>query len=477
MRIRRQGQRLALVLCPVAFAVCYAGPAQAQDAATPATVMQSNADSAAEPTKGPYSPHARVRTNAAVLYNPCNGEHVDIEQLNSLGFDTTMPEFADTMTGATNPLRRKMLCRNFTYRAVSFPNFTFDVRQPPTTDAGQVYSGQLPTWAVGGGISMVADLKDLHLPGYQLTLTMVAGRANWVWAMPDTAKMLEVVLYKPFFNARLAFRAGYEHTEGEFIGMQVGGNASSGSQGVYAVLPYEVGLSYPPLTSPVLIARVQPVGNFYLKGGVQRSISPDGELVDLKRDPTGFRFMPKGDGVLIISEAGYSRSSAAGKPEFWLRGGYLENTTHYPNLRTNTHTRGNYCAFFLADRQFTQHDHDNPDHGLYAGISAMTAPESMNAYSRYYELRIYQNAPFRRRPKDLTSIVASYTNHSPYTVRELLTEGKTAAVRTGTITGSYSMRIARGTYVSTGISYNLRPAITPRSQGAVLFIVSGALFF
>jgi porin len=420
---------------------------------------------------------ALVRTEAAVLYNPCKGPHVDIEQLNSLGFDTSMPAFDDSITAATNLLRRKMLCYNFTYRAVSFPNYTLDVRQPPVSDAGQVYSGQLPTWAVGGGAGLIGDLKSLHLAGYQLTLTLVAGEANWVWAMPNTVKMLEVVLYKPYLKGRLALRAGYEQTGNEFLGMQVGGNISSGSLGVYAVLPYEVGMSYVPLTSPMVTVRAMPVGNFYLKGGVQRSLSPGGELVDLHRDAAGFRFIPKGDEMLMISEAGYNRSATAGNPEFWLRGGYMQNTTAYANLKTNTNTKGNYCAFFLGDRQFTQHDEDHPDHGFYAGISGMTAPQSMNSYTRYYELRFYQNAPFQSRPQDMASVVASYTTHSPYVVAQLLAEGKTAAVRTGTITGSYSYRVTRGTYISSGLSYNMRPAITPRSKGAVLFIVSASLFF
>jgi hypothetical protein len=36
----------------------------------------------------------------------------------------------------------------------------------------------------------------------------------------------------------------------EFIGLQVGGSIASGAQGVYAVLPFEAGLSHYPLTTP-----------------------------------------------------------------------------------------------------------------------------------------------------------------------------------------------------------------------------------
>lgn len=478
MRVRR-GAELTIISVGLALPATQRISAQTQAPAEPVRSVYSPGDD--ERSYERAVDHRErvplIRQTAAQLYNPCGREHVDIEQLNSLGFDTTMPDFTDAIIRTGEPVRSKMLCHNFTYRAVSFPSFTFDMRRPPTSDAGQVYSGQSPTWAAGGSIAFIGDLKSLHLTGYQLTASLVAGRANWVWAMPKTVKMLEVVLYKPYLKGRFSIRMGWEHNEGEFLGMQVGGNVASGAQGVYAVLPYEVGMSYPPLTSPVFTVRAQPVGNFYVKGGVQRSISTGGELVDLHRDAAGFRFIPHGDGVLAISEGGYDRSAIAGKPEFWLRGGYMQNTSAYANWRTGTDTKGNYCAFFLGDRQLTQHEEKNSDHGLYAGVSGMTVPRSMNEYTRYYEFRLYQKAPFRVRPQDMASVVMSYADHSEYYVRQLLAAGKTAAVRTGTMTGSYSLQAAPGTYISTGISYNMRPAITPRSDSAVLLVVSASLFF
>lgn len=418
-----------------------------------------------------------IRTTAAALYNPCKGSHVDIEALNVLGADSSFPPYSDSITGADNSLRRAMLCHNFTYRIFMPPAFTMNLSGLPVPKSEQVYMGQRPTWAVGGGLIFVADLASLHLPGYQLSLTAIGGRASWVWASPNTIKMDQVALYKPFLHSRLSFRAGIQDNGGEFIGMNVGGGMTSGSQGVYAVLPFEVGLTHPPIPSPTFIVRAQPKGDFYVKAGVQRSASPKGELDDLARDAAGFRFLPHGFGMLSIFEGGYNRASRADAPELWVRGGYLTNTSAYANNKTGTDTTGNKCEFILADRQMIQNDPDQPDHGVYLGISAINVPAEMNDYSRYFELRLYQAAPFGSRPSDMVSLVSSYSTYSFYTRAKLIAEGKTFATHAATITGSYSARVYPGTYIITGLSYDSRPAITPRLPGALTIAVGGALFF
>jgi hypothetical protein len=101
----------------------------------------------------------------------------------------------------------------------------------------------------------------------------------------------------------------------------------------------------------------------------------------------------------------------------------------------------------------------------------------MNAYNRYYELRVYQNAPFARRPSDMISVVSSYSDYSRYTTAPLLAAEKTAATHAATLTGSYSMRVRAGTYLINGMSYDSRPAITPRLSGALTYAIAAALFF
>jgi porin len=467
-----------LVLCPAILAlVCVLAEAQ-----VPAPTLTEQNTPVAPDALTDRAPKLRddtvpVRTDAAVLYNPCKGDHVDIEALNVLGADSAFPPFADSITGAENPVRRGMLCHNITYRVFMPVGITVNLLSAPVPPSEQVFIGQRPTWSVSSGIYLVADLAGLHLPGYQLTLTAIGGRANWVWASPNIIKMAQVAIYKPWFHSRLSVKAGYQDNDGEFLGMNVGGGMTSGSQGVYAVLPYEVGLSHMPITSPTAIFRAQPIGDFYAKAGVQRSSSPNGELDDLARDWAGFRFLPHGYGMLSMYEGGYNRASRADAPELWVRGGYLTNTTAFANNKTATNTTGNKCEFILADRQMTQNDSAHPDHGIYLGVSAMSVPPEMNDYSRYYEARLYQTAPFASRPSDMLSVVSSYSSYSYYTRQKLAAEGKAFATHAATLTGSYSARVHAGTYIITGLSYDSRPAITPRLGAALTATVSAALFF
>jgi porin len=478
MRICRLLGPRALGLCSAILTMCCTfSVAQAPDSSAKERDEHTPSAVIANSVQNPKDDETPVRNSAADLYNPCKGGHVDVEALNVLGADSSFPPFADSITGADNPLRRGMLCHNFTYRAFMPPSFTINTLHIPVQKADQVYIGQRPTWSAAVGFYLIADLAEFHLPGFQLTLTSYGGRANWVWASPNTLKMAQVILYKPWLHNRLSFKAGYQDNDGEFIGMNVGGGMTSGSQGVYAVLPYEVGMSHMPITSPNLIVRAQPVGDFYLKAGAQRSSSPKGELDDLARDASGFRFIPKGYGLLSIFEGGYNRASREDAPEFWVRGGYLTNTTAFANNKTGTDTKGNKCEFILADRQMIQNDPVHPDHGVYLGVSAINVPAEMNDYSRYYEVRLYQNAPFGRRPSDMVSMVSSYSSYSYYTRERLIREGKTFATHAATITGSYSARIHAGTYIISGLSYDSRPAITPRLQGALTITVGGALFF
>jgi len=477
MRFCRLTGPRAQVLCSAILAFgCVSGWAQLPDAATP-KAETPGAVSPSGVTPKSEGAEALVRTQGAVLHNPCKGPHVDIERLNQLGADTSFPPYADTITGADNPLRRNLLCGDVTYRIFNPPSFTVNVLQPWVPKSQQVFIGQRPTWSLGPSLGIIADLASVHLPGWQFDATAIYGKASWFWSFANTLKMAQLVLYKPWLHDRLSIKFGYQDNDAEFVGTSVGGSMSSGSQGVYAVLPYEVGLSYMPLNSPTFIVRAQPVGSFYGKAGAQRSMSPHGEMTELARDAAGFRFDPKGDKLLMVYEGGYNRAAREDAHEFWVRGGYFRNATPYANLKTQTNTPGNNCEFLLVDRQVHQGDPGHPNHGLYMGASAINVPPQMNAYTRYYELRLYQIAPFRQRASDLVSVVSSYSNYSPYFFKANWAANKTAATHAATLTGSYSMRVYAGTYLVTGLSYDSRPAVTPRLPGALTVTTSAALFF
>ena len=107
----------------------------------------------------------------------------------------------------------------------------------------------------------------------------------------------------------------------------------------------------------------------------------------------------------------------------------------------------------------------------------MTVPDTLNQYTRYYELRAYKKAPFRSRPDDVLSAVASRSGYSRIYADNLVSQGKTVWRAGTTITGSYSLRASRGNYVSLGLSYVDGPAITPRVPNALNVIANWTLFF
>ncbi|MGA8042879.1 MAG: carbohydrate porin [Terracidiphilus sp.] len=467
---RRTGLVLSALLLAAHGAYC---TPPGSNAPTPARPASAEASSHALPNP----PHALRPPARGAAEAPCSTAHFDIEELNYLGADLVLPTYSDSITGVRNPLRRDMLCHDITYRVVSNDSIAASPQSSPATVPQQIYVGQRPTWAIASYFFLTADLRSIHLAGYQFNGVAVVSRTSWYPATLEASKMMQAVLYKPFLHNRIEIKAGYQNNDDQFVGMQVGGNASSGSEGVFAVPQNEIGLAYAPLSAPSVTVRVQPRGGFYAKGGLQRSASPAGGPEDLHRDAAGFRFVPKGDGLLSMLEGGYKRDAQTDSHATWIRGGYMTNTTRYLSARTNTYTAGNRCWFVLADRQLRSTSIAAPNHGLYAGVSAISVPSDLNAYPSYDELRFYQVAPLRSRPYDMASVVLSHTGYSRFTRAQLTAAGKTTASSLSTAMASYSVHIQSGIYVSGGVAYNTHPAISPNLPGAFTATMQTMFFF
>ena len=276
---------------------------------------------------------------------------------------------------------------------------------------------------------------------------------------------------------RAEVKAGYIAHNMNFVGLFVGGSTATGTQGVYAVLPYEAGMSYFPLTTPAIDVRFRLPKNTYFKTAAQRSIDPRGGPTEVARNHTGFRFIPHGDKLVLINEAGFMRRASRDARQAWFRAGYIANTSPYFNEATGRVEPGDFCAYALLDGQLTRPDPAHPTRGIYGGVSAMTAPQSKNAYDRYYELRMYKEGAFRSRPGDVISVVASRTGYSSVFTNHDVSQGKTVWRASSTLTGSYSLRATRGQYVNVGLGYDFGPAITPRVPSALKFTATWTLFF
>ncbi len=400
-----------------------------------------------------------------------------IEDLNYLGGEATMPTFSDSVINADSRFRRALFSKGVAFRLITGPQYTQNMLAAPVAADQQVYVGQRPFENMFAQPILAFDLRQLHLQHTQLYM---GGAWNWVtWnpAGPKTLQLWALYFYKQIGNDRVEVKAGYIANNMNFVGLFVGGSTAAGSQGVYAVLPYEVGMSYFPMTAPSFNVRFRGPEHTYLKTAAQRSFDPKGGPTEVARNHTGFRFIPHGDKLVLINEGGYQRESSTETHEAWLRGGVIYNTTEYKNEGTGLPETGNYCGYVLADYQLTRTSVEHPKQGIYAGGSFMTVPESMNAYSRYYEARVYKEAPWRSRPDDLVSVVASRTGYSSVFTDKYVAEGKTVWRAGTTVTGSYAMHVARGNYVSLGVSYVAGPAITPRVANALNALVNWAVYF
>lgn len=426
------------------------------------TVTSSNAQSINAGQALPDSPTPRARS---------------IEDLNYLGGDAAMPPFSDSVIDINSKFRQALFRKGLAFRVITGMQYTQNMLDAPVPADEQVYVGQRAFESSFVQPILAADLHQLHLQHTQLYLGGVWNWASWNPAGPKSLQLWALYFYKAFGEDRLEMKAGYIANNMNFVGLFVGGSTATGAQGVYAVLPYEAGMSYFPLTAPSFNVQIRGPKNTYIKTATQRSIDPNGGPTEVARNHTGFRFIPHGDKLVLINEVGYLRAPIADAHEAWFRAGSIYNITHYRIGATGRSEQGNYCAYVLMDGQLLRSDQKHPERGLYAGGSFMTAPETMNAYARYYETRLYKEAPFRSRPDDVLSVVASRTGYSKIFTDNLVSKGNSVWRAGTTVTGSYSLHVSRGDYLSLGLSYVDGPAITPRVPNALNFVANWTLFF
>jgi hypothetical protein len=97
----------------------------------------------------------------------------------------------------------------------------------------------------------------------------------------------------------------------------------------------------------------------------------------------------------------------------------------------------------------------------------MRVPATFNVYDRYYEVRVYQRAPFASRPTDVLTFTASYRGHSRYVTDALAAQGKSYWTNSKSVTGTYTLHLSRGNYLSLSANYQRGAAVTPRVEDAL----------
>ncbi len=422
---------------------------------------------------GRASGPAQESRASEIAQNPA----ASIENLNIPGGDAALPPLSDSAIDVNSPFRQTLFRRGIALRLINTMRYAQNALQAPVPADQQVYVGQHPFAGEMINPILTWDLRQMGLRNAQLDLSGVWQWVSWEPAGPKALGLWTLYLYKEFGRDRVEIKAGYNSNDIEFVGMQVGGSTASGVQGVYAVLPYEVGMAFFPLPAPQFNLKLNVPGRTYVKIGLQRSLDAAGGQATEARNHTGLRFAPKGDKLLAIEEVGFRRPPSASTRALWFRAGYLHNSTRYLNLANGRYEPGNHAAFALMDGQLTGSSVEHPERGLYIGASAMTAASHFNAYDRYYEGRLYKFAPFAVRPLDVASLVSTYTGFSKSLTNSLVANGTSVWRNSASLTGSYNFHLAPGNYLSVGLSYVHGPAIKPRVDDAFTFAAVYTVFF
>ncbi|HEV2444677.1 MAG TPA: hypothetical protein VGS58_02090, partial [Candidatus Sulfopaludibacter sp.] len=263
------------------------------------------------------SGRAQDTPGAPVVSDPAQSAGRSIEDLNLIGADTVMPPFSESVVDVNSKYRRALLSKGMALRLIQQIQYAQNVLQAPVPADRQAYVGEHPFEGALEHLIFTADLRQLHLRHAQFYGSGVWNWVSWDPAGPKTFQVWDLDIYKAFGNDRVEVKAGYISNNLEFVGLLVGGSTASGAQGVYAILPYEVGLSYFPLTAPSFNLRIRGPKNTYLKTAAQRSLDAAGGPATVARNRTGFRFDPKGDKLLLIDEIGYRRAAGATAREAW----------------------------------------------------------------------------------------------------------------------------------------------------------------
>ncbi len=390
---------------------------------------------------------------------------------------TTRPAYSETLLGTQSAFRRDLFRYGLALSLDTVQQYTQNSLAAPVSADQQAYVGQRPFEEFAEIPVLSYNLRQFHLSDAQFHMEGSFRWVSWNHAGPRSVGMSALYLYKGFDEGQVDVKAGYLLNDFEYVGLRVGGSVAAGAQGVYAVLPYEVGLSHNSQPAPSLHLKVRTPAHFYVKAGVQRSLDPGGGEANVHRNPTGFRFIPKGEKLLALTETGFQKAATPDTREIWLRGGYFHNSTPYPNKLTGREMTGNYFAYLLGDYQLLQTSADHPRQGVFIGASAMMVPASMNTYAKYFELRFYDKAPFRSRPSDMMSLLATYTVYSSDKIQALRAAGETFSRGSNSVTGSYNLHMSRGTFLSMGLSYVTGPAITPHLSNALTATLETHVFF
>ncbi len=396
------------------------------------------------------------------------------------------PTAGDTITRDEGGVRSWFAHYNIGFIGIGTANFGYNFLQAPQNP--QVYNDEKPNWSEGTHLWMTYNIPSKKMQ-FVVGGSWLASNYTGIGG-PNALRPNSAYLYQSLLDGKLSYTIGYESNDATVYGGYIAGDIATGTMGVNAVIPYELGMGFTPFLAPTFTVKYSLKSGPYAIAAVQRSIDPRGSQVNISRDPWGFRLFPHGEGALYMPEIGYKKSATPGGKETWLRITGFYNSSHYQDYSSPqnvlTGVKGhNGAASVVFERQITQSDKYLPYRGIYWTATGQWAAPDFNVYHQYYQFALYEIGLLRKRPLDVAILNVNRTQFSrtalntfeqlPHSLGSQMGvpvyDDSTAASLT------YGYHVRSGTILSGELSYTKHPTSSPRLDNPLIGVVQLMFYF
>src|SRR5262249_17249153 len=195
--------------------------------------------------------------------------------LNERGWNFPHPSVADTLLGDVGGFRSALADVGVRFYGLSVNLFEYDLTQ---SNRGKplTVNGQVGTWNDAYQVpNLTYDLGRVGLKDGQLVLgAFISVDSLQTVNVPDVARIDNLSYNQTLADAKVFIQVGYSGKGFHFVDITAGGNLAAGVLGPQAVIPFEVGMSFPPFATPAANIETDLGGGFYNRASVQRSLAP-----------------------------------------------------------------------------------------------------------------------------------------------------------------------------------------------------------
>lgn len=402
-------------------------------------------------------------------------EYKGFDALSEPGATTNFPGAIDTVLGNVGGFRSFLAEHDIGLQSRVGLSAVADVLATGQPRSPQRFNGQrLTLQSQSANAIATIGLNGLGLPDSKLIVGVSYLVTSFRINGPTTATVRNIAYYQSFADRTVELKVGYMPNYYEFVGLFTGGSPVL-SSGFSGLIPIQVGLSADPTPTPLANITVNGKNGFYVKAGVQRSVSPKGSSYEVEHNGfAGLRFGQDGSGPMTIAEIGVRRPASSDRRQIWLRAGGIYNDSDYSRFDGKGY-RANEAFYALADVQITQPDQKLPFRGIYSGISAFWATPKVNAYVQTYEARIYSIGLTSQRPSDSIGFRITYNKYSPDGREYLGKSGQYVNLFQLSETLNYSYHLSSGMYLIPSLAHIKHPSFVGRFKDALN--LSGTVYF